>query len=103
MEPFHQLIQSTQPVLVDFYADWCGPCKAMQPTIQEVAHQVQGKARVIKINVDKNPHTAMQYQIQAIPTFIIFQNGQIKWRHTGMVDRQTLLNQLLSLSQVSSS
>ncbi|MBX5439402.1 MAG: thioredoxin [Thermoflavifilum sp.] len=100
MEPFHQLIQSEQPVLVDFYADWCGPCKAMHPIIQDVARQVQGKARVIKINVDKNQQTAMQYQIQAIPTFIIFQKGEIKWRHTGMVDRQTLLHQLLQLSSV---
>jgi len=94
MEPFNQLIQSETPVLVDFYADWCGPCKAMTPVIQEVARAVQGKARVIKINIDKSVQTAQSYSIQAVPTFIIFRNGQVKWHHSGMIDRQSLLTAL---------
>ena len=90
-EPFHELIQSSIPVLVDFYADWCGPCKAMNPIIKEVAGELKGKARVIKINIDKSESAAQQFNVQAVPTFIIFKNGKAVWRHTGMIDKQSLL------------
>ena len=92
METFNQLIQSDTPVLVDFYADWCGPCKAMAPVIQEVATAVKGKARVVKINIDKNAATPTQYQVQAVPTFILFKNGQVLWRHPGMIDKTSLIS-----------
>lgn len=95
MEPFHQLIQSATPVLVDFYADWCGPCKAMSPVIQEVAKEVSGRARIIKINIDKNTQAAQAYGVSAVPTFIIFKEGKILWRHPGMIDKRSLLNVLL--------
>lgn len=95
MEPFKELIQSDTPVLVDFYADWCGPCKAMSPVIQEVARQVNGKARVIKINIDKNVQAAQAYGVSAVPTFIIFRKGEILWRHPGMIDKNSLLNVLM--------
>ncbi len=91
MESFHQLIQSTAPVLVDFYADWCGPCKAMNPVIREVAKEVKGKARVIKVNIDKSESAATQYNVRAVPTFMIFRNGKAVWRHAGMIDKQSLL------------
>ena len=91
MEPFHQLIQSETPVLVDFYADWCGPCKAMNPVIREVAKEVNGKARIIKINIDKNVQAAQAYGVSAVPTFIIFKEGKILWRHPGMIDKNSLL------------
>lgn len=94
MESFKQLINSETPVLVDFYADWCGPCKAMSPVIQEVAKTVQGKARVIKIDIDKSVQASQAYQVQAVPTFIIFKKGNIVWRHSGMLDKHTLLNVL---------
>jgi thioredoxin 1 len=94
MEPFHQLIQSETPVLVDFYADWCGPCKAMNPVIKEVAKATEGKVRVIKVDIDKSVQAANAYQVQAVPTFIIFKKGNIVWRHSGMIDKNSLLDVL---------
>jgi thioredoxin 1 len=90
-ESFQQLIQSSTPVLVDFYADWCGPCKAMNPVIKEVAQAIQGKARIIKVNIDKSESAAMTYNVSAVPTFIIFKNGKQVWRHSGMIDKANLL------------
>jgi len=98
MENFNKLIGSSTPVLVDFYADWCGPCKAMAPAIQEVGKEVEGKARVIKVNIDKNQVAAMQYNVRAVPTFIIFKHGQAVWRHAGMIDKNTLEKQLLNFA-----
>ncbi|MEO8406506.1 MAG: thioredoxin [Chitinophagaceae bacterium] len=97
METFGELIKSAKPVLVDFYADWCGPCKAMNPIIKEVAHAVEGKARVIKVDIDKSEQAANAYQVQAVPTFIIFKNGSIVWRHSGMIDKNSLLNVINNL------
>jgi thioredoxin 1 len=94
MESFKELINSETPVLVDFYADWCGPCKAMSPVIQEVAKTIQGIARVIKVDIDKSVLAAQAYQVQAVPTFILFKKGIIIWRHSGMIDKNTLLNVL---------
>ncbi len=94
MESFTELIKSETPVLVDFYADWCSPCKAMNPIIQEVAKMVQGKARVIKVDIDKSVQAAQAYQVQAVPTFIIFKKGNIIWRHSGMIDKLSLVNVL---------
>lgn len=94
MESFTELIKSETPVLVDFYADWCSPCKAMNPIIQEVAKMVQGKARVIKVDIDKSVQAAQAYQVQAVPTFIIFKKGNIVWRHSGMIDKLSLVNVL---------
>ena len=91
-QPFTELINADQPVLVDFYADWCGPCKAMTPVIQEVARTVIGKVRVIKINIDKNVQAAQAYNVSAVPTFIVFRKGNILWRHSGMIDKNSLLN-----------
>ena len=96
METFNDIINSGKPVLIDFYATWCGPCKAMAPVIEQVGKEVQGKARVLKIDVDKNQMLAAKYQIQAVPTFAIFKNGQIVWRQPGGTDKQTLLRTLLS-------
>ena len=90
-EPFYELIQSSTPLLVDFHAEWCGPCKAMNPVIQEVAREVKGVARVIKVDIDKSQSAAMQYNVSAVPTFMIFKNGQTVWRHSGMIDKQSLL------------
>ena len=98
METFNKLIGSGTPVLVDFYADWCGPCKAMAPAIQEVGKEVEGKARVIKVNIDKNQGAANQYNVRAVPTFIIFKHGQAVWRHAGMIDKNTLEKQLLAFA-----
>lgn len=92
MESFQQLINGEQPVLVDFFATWCGPCKAMEPIVKEVAQTVQGTARVIKIDIDKTQETANAYAIQGVPTFMLFKKGKMLWRHSGMLDKHTLLN-----------
>ena len=94
METFAELIQSQQPVLVDFFATWCGPCKAMEPVIKDVAKTVEGRVRVVKIDIDKQQRIAQQYNVSAVPTFIIFKNGNVVWRHPGMIDKSSLMNQL---------
>ena len=96
MQSFGELIQSETPVLVDFYADWCGPCKAMTPVIQEVAKATEGRAKVIKVDIDKSAQAANAYQVQAVPTFIVFRKGQIVWRHSGMIDKNSLVNALVN-------
>src|SRR5215467_5205482 len=95
MGAFQELIQSDKPVLVDFYADWCGPCKVMAPVIKEVAQAVEGKARVVKINVDNNTEAAQAYGISGIPTFIVFKKGNIIWRHSGTIDKKSLVSVLI--------
>ncbi|MEI9947132.1 MAG: thioredoxin [Chitinophagaceae bacterium] len=91
METFNDIIASETPVLVDFYADWCGPCKAMSPVVKDVAQQLQGKVRVIKVNIDQAESAAMQFKVSAVPTFILFKNGRMLWRHSGMIDKAGLL------------
>lgn len=94
MERFNEIINGDQPVLVDFYATWCGPCKAMAPTIESLGKELGGKARVLKIDVDKNEAVANQYRIQSVPTLIIFKKGEVVWRTAGVVDRNVLLQQI---------
>jgi thioredoxin 1 len=94
MEKFGELIKSETPVLVDFYADWCGPCKAMEPVIKDVAKSITGKARVIKIDIDRNEATARSFNVTAVPTFILFKKGNVVWRHPGMIDKGRLLSVL---------
>jgi thioredoxin 1 len=91
MGAFTDLINSEQPVLVDFHAEWCGPCKAMSPIIKEVAKAMEGKVKVIKVDIDKNQATAQDLNINAVPTFIIFKKGKVVWRHAGMIDKSGLL------------
>jgi thioredoxin 1 len=95
METFSQLIQSSQPVLVDFFAHWCGPCKAMEPVVKEIAQTISGKARVVKVDIDKQQQIAQQYNVSAVPTFMIFKKGNLIWRHPGMIDKNSLLNMLM--------
>lgn len=94
MERFNEIINGDQPVLVDFYATWCGPCKAMAPTIESLGKELGGKARVLKVDVDKNEAVANQYRIQSVPTLVIFKKGEVVWRTSGVVDRNVLLQQI---------
>ena len=88
---FSDLIKSSNiPVLVDFYADWCGPCKTLSPIVQQVSSALHGRIKVIKVNVDKNQHAAMKYGIRGVPTLILFKQGKILWRTSGVMPKHEL-------------
>lgn len=94
METFKDIVNGDQPVLVDFYADWCGPCKVMAPVIEQLGKELQGKARVLKIDIDKNESLADDYRIQAVPTFMVFRKGEVVWRHSGIIEKSVLIRQI---------
>ena len=87
-----EVLNSEEPVLVDFYADWCGPCNAMSPVIDELAKELEGKAKVGKINVDENSDIAVEYNVMSIPTLIVFKNGKEEKRLVGLRDKEELLS-----------
>lgn len=86
-----EVLKASEPVLVDFFAEWCGPCKAMAPALEEVAKEMEGKVKVAKIDVDANPEITTRYQIQAMPTLILFKDGEIAGRHTGALVQKSKL------------
>ena len=94
MEKFNELIQSTKPVLVDFYAEWCGPCKIMKPRILDVAERMGDNVKVIQINVDKEKELATRFRIASVPTLIIFKNGKQQWRQSGLISAHALMKLL---------
>ncbi len=94
MEKFEDIIKSEKPVLIDFFATWCGPCKMMHPVLEELHEKVGDKARVIKIDIDKNQELAAIYNVRSVPTLMIFRNGELKWRTSGVQPIQTLEQEL---------
>jgi len=90
MNNFEQLILSDKPVLVDFFATWCGPCKMMHPILEDLKQEIGGRATIIKIDVDNAQELAMQYGVQAVPTLAIFKQGQLVWKEAGVHSVQQL-------------
>ena len=85
-----EVLSSKEPVLVDFWAEWCGPCRAIAPVLEELSSELQGKVKIVKLNVDENPATAAKFGIMSIPTLMIFKNGQLASRQTGAAPKQKL-------------
>lgn len=91
MQSFNSLIQSDKPVLVDFFAEWCGPCKTMAPILKEVKNSLGEDATIVKVDVDRNQDAAMAYQIRSVPTLMMFKNGKVVWKQSGVVPAGELI------------
>jgi thioredoxin 1 len=98
MSSFNQIIQSDQPVLVDFFATWCGPCQMLAPILKDVKANLGERISIIKIDVDKNQAVAAQYQVRGVPTMILFQNGKPLWRQSGVISKEDIIKIIVEKS-----
>ena len=98
MSSFNQIIQSDKPVLVDFFATWCGPCQMLAPILKEVKANLGERIYIIKIDVDKNQAVAAQYQVRGVPTMILFQNGKQLWRQSGVMSKEDIIKVIVEKS-----
>lgn len=94
---FNEIIQSETPVLIDFYADWCGPCKSLAPILKEVKADLGDNVKIVKIDVDKNQQLAAKYQVRGVPTMMIFKDGKQLWRQSGVLPKQEIIQKINSL------
>ncbi|MCR9084227.1 MAG: thioredoxin [Cyclobacteriaceae bacterium] len=88
---FQELINGNTPVLVDFFATWCGPCKMMQPILEDTSRQLGDRIKIVKVDVDRNPLAASTFQVRGVPTLILFQKGKVLWRESGVVPAHQLV------------
>lgn len=95
---FNTIIDSDMPVLVDFFADWCGPCKMLAPILNDVKEELKDGVKIVKIDVDKNQPLAAQYQVRGVPTMILFKNGKQLWRQSGVLQKKEIINIIKSHS-----
>lgn len=92
MSQFSELINQEKPVLIDFYAEWCGPCKMMSPILKQVKDSLGDSVSILKVDVDKNQSLAAKYQVRGVPTLILFKNGKQLWRQSGVLQKEELIN-----------
>jgi thioredoxin 1 len=98
MSSFNEIIQSDKPVLVDFFATWCGPCQMLAPILKDVKTNLGERISIIKIDVDKNQAVAAQYQVRGVPTMILFQNGKQLWRQSGVISKEEIIKIIVEKS-----
>ena len=96
MSKFQEIVRSEIPTLVDFYATWCGPCQTMMPILDQLKEKLGEKIRILKIDVDKNQEVADKFKVRGVPTFVLFQHGEILWRQSGAMDLNTITNKIQS-------
>lgn len=94
MSSFESIIQSETPVLIDFHATWCGPCQSVAPIIEEIKNYYGNQLRILKVDVDKNQQAAQKYKVRGVPTFLLFQKGEIVWRSSGVHSRADFMKQI---------
>ncbi len=95
---FKKLIASEIPVLVDFHADWCGPCKALAPVLKQVKDELGNDIRILKVDVDKNPSIARKYQVMGVPTMLLFKDSKLLWRQSGVVPKDMIIQAIASVN-----
>jgi thioredoxin 1 len=100
MSSFSEIINQDKPVLIDFHADWCGPCKMMAPILKQVKDKLGDGISIIKIDVDKNQQLAAKYQVRGVPTLMLFKNGKQLWRQSGVLQKNEIINVILSFNSI---
>ncbi|WP_418263233.1 thioredoxin [Flavobacterium faecale] len=97
---FDSIINTNKPVLIDFYATWCAPCKTLSPILKEVKDSLGDQITIIKIDIDKNPSVAGKYQVRSVPTMILFQNGEPLWKQSGVLDKNEIINSIVHKAKI---